>query len=118
MLKAISSTLQNQLGLGNLVKQYRLIIGGQAGISVLFVKKQGNKVSHTLAGIPCTLNNLIDLMSPPSCVLGRFLSDTHFNSTVSLFKKMICIYLPKVLRFLLILWLKLTTNNYIPLSLL
>lgn len=70
-VKAIHSTLHNHLDVGDLVEHCRLLIRNQVGV----VKKQANSVAHLLAHIPCTLNNFIGLLSPPSCVLETLVSD-------------------------------------------
>lgn len=74
-VKAIHSTLHNHLDVEDLVEHCRLLIRNQVGVSIGFVKKQANRVTHLLAHIPCTLNNFIGLLSPPSCVLETLVSD-------------------------------------------
>lgn len=72
---AIGKPGDNRLELGNIMKQYRDIIRSRCGLSVDFVRKRANRVTHRLARIPCELNSFIVISSPPVFMLETLLSD-------------------------------------------
>lgn len=72
---AINRGDKNQLEIGDLIEQCRVILHNRSGVLVVFARKQANKVAHLLARFPCTLNSFVDFTSHPLCVLETLLSD-------------------------------------------
>lgn len=73
-VQAVNNAQHNQLELGNLIEQCCSILKNKIGVSVVFARKQANKVAHSLARLPLTLNSFVDFLSPPLCALETLLS--------------------------------------------
>lgn len=78
-VKAVTQSYTNYMEMGTLVQQCKDIIMTRGGISVEFVRKQGNKVAHELAKFPCEPNSFIVISSPSYYLLEKIMSDALIN---------------------------------------
>lgn len=74
-VQAINRMEHNQLEVGHLIDHCCSILRHKVDVSVVFIRKQANKVVHLLAKLPCSINSFADFSSPPNCVLETLLSD-------------------------------------------
>lgn len=70
---AIKQGQCNLLEIGDLLQQCDDLLSGDGRFSINHVKKQANKVAHSLARYPCELNGFIFFSSPPSILLETLL---------------------------------------------
>lgn len=64
-VQAINKMKHNQLEVGHLIDQCCSILRNKSSVSVVFIRKQANKVAHLLAKLPCTINSFVEFSSPP-----------------------------------------------------
>lgn len=60
---------------GHVVNECVTLLQSMSGTVVTHIRKQANKVAHSLARIPCELNSFIVFLSPPSILLETLVSD-------------------------------------------
>ena len=75
-IHAVQEGQENLMESGHLMNHCRSILSSNDRLSLKFVRKQANRVAHKLARIPCELNSLIVIPSPPSYLLETLLSDS------------------------------------------
>ncbi|WOH01628.1 hypothetical protein DCAR_0521012 [Daucus carota subsp. sativus] len=75
-VEAIQNGQENLLELGDLIHQCRNILRHNDRLKLNFVRKQANKVAHSIARIPCELNSSIVISSPPFFLLETILSES------------------------------------------
>ena len=74
--QAITKGTMNYLEVGNMLEDCSKLLKDRPDFSLEFVKKQANKVAHSLAKVPCEIGCFIDfLKSPPQLVLENILYD-------------------------------------------
>lgn len=74
-VNAINKAKKNYLEMGDLTEQCREVCRTRNGISVVFTKKQANRVAHRMARLPCTPNGFSIFSSPPLILLETLMSD-------------------------------------------
>ncbi|XP_074342433.1 uncharacterized protein LOC141679985 [Apium graveolens] len=74
-VNALNNNILNWFEVGNMVGQCKEIMRARSGVSIVFGRKQVNKVAHVLAKLPCDLNSFVISLSPPSCLLETIMSD-------------------------------------------
>lgn len=74
-VKAILSNKKYLLEVGHVIEHCRMLVNVVPGFSVNHVRKQGNKVAHSLARIPCVTNCFHVFTSPPPHMLETLLND-------------------------------------------
>lgn len=72
---ALGTECNNLLEVGHVVDQCKTLLHGLPGVCITHVRKQANKVAHSLARIPCLLNCFIIFSSPPTHLVETILSD-------------------------------------------
>ncbi|KAL8124564.1 hypothetical protein AgCh_012282 [Apium graveolens] len=75
-VRALNQGLENLLEIGDLINQGVDMLRSNDRLSVSFVRKQANKVAHSMARVPCQINTSIVLMSPPSYLLETILAES------------------------------------------
>lgn len=58
-----------------MIQKCRILLDDLPDFSISFVKKQANKVAHTLARVPCETNCFREFLSPPQIVLENLMYD-------------------------------------------
>ncbi|WOH16655.1 hypothetical protein DCAR_0936213 [Daucus carota subsp. sativus] len=74
-VQAVNRGVINFLEVGNLINESRLMMIGRPDIDLVFVKKQANRVAHSLARVSCEVNCFIEFESPPPSVLENIMYD-------------------------------------------
>lgn len=74
-VEAILRNKQCLLEVGHVIEHCRMLVNAIPGFSINHVRKQGNKVAHRLARIPCVTNCFHVFTSPPSYMLETLLND-------------------------------------------
>lgn len=69
VVSAIRKKQRNHLEVGHVLEECSSILARRNNVSVVHVKKLANKVAHSMARIPCSLNSFIVFDSPPLSVL-------------------------------------------------
>lgn len=77
MVSAIQKKQSNHLEVGHVLDACNSILARRSNVSVVHVKKLANKVAHSMARIPCSLNDFIVFQSPPLSVLEKIMYDAH-----------------------------------------
>ena len=72
---ALCTGRNNLLEVGHVIDQCRMLLHSLPGVCVKHVRKQANKVAHSLARIPCLLNCFIIFSSPPTHLVETVLRD-------------------------------------------
>lgn len=72
-MNAVNKAVQNHQKLGNIIEQCQEFLASRVNISVVFIKKQANKIAHKLTRLPCELNSFTIIMSPPLFLLETLL---------------------------------------------
>ena len=75
-VEAIRNGQESLLELGDLIHQCRDFLRHNDRLKLSFVRKQANKVAHSIARIPCELNSSIVIPSPPFFLLETILSES------------------------------------------
>lgn len=65
----------NYLEVGRLLQECRNLLVSHPNFGVSHVRKQANKVAHSLARVSCEANSFLDFLSPPHQVLENLLYD-------------------------------------------
>lgn len=74
-VQAVKQGSPNYLEVGIMIQECRILLDDLPDFSISFVKKQANKVAHTLARVPCEANCFREFLSPPQIVLEKLMYD-------------------------------------------
>ena len=74
-IDAINSSNNNLLEMGNLISLCREFLKRRNGVKVGYIRKQANRLVHSIARIPCKSNSFVENMSPLSFLLETFMYD-------------------------------------------
>ncbi|XP_074323179.1 uncharacterized protein LOC141660115 [Apium graveolens] len=74
-VQAINKTSENYLEAGVVFQECRDVLRARSDIVLSFIKKQANKVAHSVARVPCDVNCFVDFSTPPHSVLEYLVSD-------------------------------------------
>ncbi|XP_074357898.1 uncharacterized protein LOC141697415 [Apium graveolens] len=75
-VRALNQGLENLLEIGDLINQGVNMLRSNDRLLVSFVRKQANKVVHSMARVPCQINTSIVLTSSPSYLLETILAES------------------------------------------
>lgn len=65
----------NLLEVGHVIDHCRLMLRGLSSVSLCHVRKQANKVAHSLSRVPCSLNCSLVFSSPHTYLVEIILND-------------------------------------------
>ena len=74
-VRALQGNKSYLLEVGHVVEQCKLLLQSAPGFVVTHIRKQANKVAHSLARIPCSINCFHVFTSPPSQLLETLKND-------------------------------------------
>ena len=68
-VRAIHTNNLNYLEIGEVIESCKQLLRSFCRVSLVFIRKNANKVAHELARIPCLVNSHNIFTSPPTCLL-------------------------------------------------
>ncbi|XP_074327369.1 uncharacterized protein LOC141665289 [Apium graveolens] len=74
-VNAIQKICTNYLEVGEIVEECKQILSSLNRVSVVFIRKNANRVAHEVARIPCLVNSYNVFTSPPTCLLEALAYD-------------------------------------------
>lgn len=74
-VRALRGEKDNMLEVGHIIDHCKLLLQELVGVSVSHIRRQANKVAHSLARIPCSINCPHVFTSPPTLLLETLSND-------------------------------------------